>query len=103
KARIKFLIQKIGIDAFNELVEAEQTALTNQHYKIDVSQFDNYSLPSYSLPVGKKDPDSYREKNPVKFETWRNTNVYRQKQDGFVAVYLRVLNGNINSETSRRL
>ena len=33
KARIKFLVQKIGIDAFNELVLQEQKALTFQHYK----------------------------------------------------------------------
>ena len=29
KARIKFLIQKIGIDAFNELVKEEHLALTH--------------------------------------------------------------------------
>ena len=33
KARIKFLIQKIGIDAFLELVKEEQKALTYQRYK----------------------------------------------------------------------
>src|SRR5882672_5297160 len=32
KARIKFLIQKIGIDAFNELVAEEQNALTYHQY-----------------------------------------------------------------------
>src|SRR6185503_560075 len=37
KARIKFLIQKIGIDAFNELVKEEHLALTQQRYKVDVS------------------------------------------------------------------
>src|SRR5204863_6873078 len=38
KARIKFLIQKIGIDAFNELVVEEQLALTQQRYKVDISK-----------------------------------------------------------------
>src|SRR4029078_13172228 len=91
KARIKFLVQKIGIDAFNELVDAEQKALTYQEYKIDTKAFDNFSAPSYSLPGIKAEI-----KTPLHFETWKNTNVCRQKQDGFVAVYVRVLNGNIH-------
>jgi len=98
KARIKFLIQKIGIDAFNELVEEEQKALTCQRYQIDTNRLENPSLPSYTLPVEKVEI-----KNPLNFEIWKKTNVYAQKQDGFLAVYVRVLNGNISSDSSRRL
>ncbi|HEV8286580.1 MAG TPA: nitrite reductase [Chitinophagaceae bacterium] len=98
KARIKFLIQKIGIDAFNELVKAEQKALTYQWYKIETDRFENSTLPSYALSTV-----SQEIKNPLNFEIWKKTNVYPQKQDGFVAVYVRVLNGNISSESSRRL
>jgi sulfite reductase (ferredoxin) len=98
KARIKFLIQKIGIDAFNELVDAEQKALTCQRYTIDTSDFENPSLPSYTLPEEK-----IEIKNPLYFERWKKTNVYQQKQDGYLAVYIRVLNGNISSESSRTL
>ena len=39
KARIKFLIQKIGIDAFNALVAEEQKALTAHSVPVDTSQF----------------------------------------------------------------
>jgi sulfite reductase (ferredoxin) len=98
KARIKFLIQKIGIDAFNELVKEEQKALTYQRYKIDTSQFQSFSLPSYTLPVEK-----IEIKNPLNFEIWKKTNVYAQKQDGYFAVYVRILNGNISSVSSRTL
>lgn len=97
KARIKFMIQKIGIEAFNELVSEEQKALTCQRYKIDTNNFDNPVLPSYA-PVEKVEV-----KNPFNFELWKKTNVYPQKQEGFCAVYVRVLNGNISSESSRRL
>ena len=48
KARIKFLIQKIGIDAFNELVKEEQKTLTCQRYKIDANVLKILSLPSYA-------------------------------------------------------
>jgi len=97
KARIKFLIQKIGIDAFNELVEEEQKALTVQRYKIDTDSEETH-LPVPSLPLEKTEI-----KNPLNFEFWKKTNVYPQKQEGYVAVYVRVLNGNIGSESSRRL
>ena len=98
KARIKFLIQKIGIDAFNELVKEEQKALTYQRYKINTSGFDEHELPSYILPDTK-----IEIKNPLNFEIWKKTNVYPQKQQGYFTVYVRVLNGNIGSQTSRTL
>src|SRR5215471_1468478 len=103
KARIKFLIQKIGIDAFTELVNAEQKALTYQRYKIDTSRVPEPVLPSYVSPNQNGDLNSYRAKNPFNFEVWKKTNVYPQKQEGYFAVYARVLNGNISSEASRRL
>jgi len=97
-ARIKFLIQKIGIDAFNELVAEEQKALTYHRYKIDTSKFDEPVLASGQLPAGKNEAV-----NPYKFELWKTTNVQAQKQEGYVVVYVRVPNGNIGSFTSRSL
>lgn len=98
KARIKFLIQKIGIDAFNELVVAEQLALTHQRVPIDTSKFDVAVLPSYQLP-----DSTYTIQNPYQFEVWKKTNVAAQKQEGYFAVYVRVDNGNISTDKSRSL
>ncbi len=98
KARIKFLIQKIGIDAFNELVKEEQMALTHQRYKINIPdelsmvRTENSNVHQPASPI-----------DPFKLELWRSTNVFKQKQDGYFAVYVRVANGNISSHTSRRL
>jgi sulfite reductase (ferredoxin) len=97
KARIKFLVQKIGIDAFNELVVQEQKAITHHQFKIDITKVqpvlptNTFSIPPYTIT------------NPYQFELWKNTNVVAQKQDGFFAVYVRVSNGNISSVTSRSL
>lgn len=96
KARIKFLIQKIGIDAFNELVIAEQLALTHQTYPIQTAGFDKPELPSYIIRDEK-----YAVKNQAAFERWKTTNVIPQKQEGFFAVYIRIPNGNISSDASR--
>lgn len=98
KARIKFLIQKIGIDAFNELVAAEQLALTHQTYPIQTAGFDKPDLPSYTIQN-----DTFSVKQQAAFELWKKTNVIAQKQDGFLAAYIRVPNGNISSDVSRFL
>jgi sulfite reductase (ferredoxin) len=106
KARIKFLIQKIGIDAFNELVVEEQLALTHQRYKVDVEE--------YSQKVGKTESPQTQSyplsdfrisglSDPFRYQLWKTTNVFAQKQPGYFAVYVRVANGNISSHTSRRL
>jgi len=98
KARLKFLIQKIGIDAFNELVAEEQKALTVQRYEVDTTKFDEAVLPQ-----GDFQPEAVTITNPFKFELWKKTNVVEQKQRGYYTVYVRVPLGNILSETSRRL
>jgi sulfite reductase (ferredoxin) len=105
KARIKFLIQKIGIDAFNELVTQELTALTHQRYAFDTSKFNGSSSagPADASGNGQLNTVPSSAIDPYKFEVWKNTNTFAQKQDGYLAVYVRVPNGNISSEISRRL
>jgi sulfite reductase (ferredoxin) len=107
KARIKFLIQKIGIDAFNELVAEEQLALTQQQYKVDITGFENSSTINAQHSIFSKgvhsDNIQYSIKNPYQFELWKTTNVVEQKQKGYFAVYVRVANGNISSISSRTL
>ncbi len=98
KARIKFLIHQIGIDAFNELVAVEHKAITDKKVAIDTNRFENISLPTGILPDEK-----IQINNPLNFEIWKRTNVKKQKQEEYFAVYVRVPNGNISSHVSRRL
>lgn len=103
KARIKFLIQKIGIDAFTELVKEEQLALTHQRYKVDVkgewSVVNNQHATNWQFTTH----NSQLTIDPFRFQLWKATNVFPQKQPGYFSVYVRVPNGNISSHTSRRL
>jgi sulfite reductase (ferredoxin) len=103
KARIKFLIQKIGIDAFNELVKEEQLALTHQRYKVDVNG--QWSLVNNLQATNGQHTihNSQFSIDPFRFQLWKTTNVFAQKQPGYYAVYVRVPNGNISSHSSRRL
>ncbi len=104
KARIKFLIQKIGIDAFNELVVEEQNALTHQRYKVDLSRESSVvSEKQFEKDAVLRSHDSRLTINTFKYELWKKTNVVPQKQEGYFAVYVRVPNGNIGSDVSRRL
>jgi len=98
KARLKFLIQKIGLEAFNELVAEEQKALPYHSYPVDTNGFGNFVLPTYELPATE-----YSIKNPFKFEIWKKTNLAPQKQQGYYAVYVRVPIGDVHSDVSRRL
>ena len=100
KARIKFLIQKIGIDAFNELVAEEQLALTHQRYEVVRSQ--ESGVGSQESGVGSP-LNSELTIDPFRYQLWKTTNVFAQKQPGYLAVYVRVPNGNISSHSSRRL
>lgn len=99
KARIKFLIQKIGIETFNKLVEEERLALTHQKVEIDSRQAADDSR---QLAVGSRQLAADKI-DPLKYELWKSTNLFKQKQEGYYAVYVRVPNGNISSDTSRRL
>jgi sulfite reductase (ferredoxin) len=100
KARIKFLIQKIGIDAFNELVAEEQLALTHQRYEVVRSQESGVGSP---LNSELRTPNAELKIDPFRYQLWKTTNVFTQKQPGYFAVYVRIPNGNISSHSSRRL
>lgn len=98
KARIKFLIQKIGMEAFESLVKEEYKAVKQKSFPVDYAAWDepvapaaNVALPAYSI------------NNPKAYEAWKKTNTFEQKQKGFYGVYVRVPLGNVSSVTSRAL
>ncbi len=97
KARMKFLIQKIGFEEFLNLVELEKLALKNQKVPIDYKAFPQ-ALPPSELFLPTTTPV-----DADKYELWLNTNVYEQKQKGYYAAQLRVPLGNISAPTARAL
>src|SRR6185436_6910681 len=80
--------------------------LACQRYKIDVSRDPiaiGSSIANESAGPKLTTNHSPLTIDPFKFEIWKKTNVYPQKQDGYFAVYVRILNGNISSVSSRTL
>ena len=97
KARLKFLIKDIGVEAFLDLVEAERNALENKRVKIDTSAFEQpISFEEIEIPrVEIEDQGAY--------EKWKETNVIKQKQEGFFAVGIKVHLGDFYTPKARLL
>ncbi|MBW1294336.1 HEPN domain-containing protein [Aquimarina litoralis] len=96
KARMKFLVKKIGLDAFKELVEAEQNAISQKTVAIDVEKY------TASVPVNVEAP-SVKIDDQKAFDLWKSTNVIQQKQEGYVAIGIKVLLGDFYTDKARLL
>ncbi|WP_374165665.1 nitrite reductase [Arcticibacter sp. MXS-1] len=95
KARLKYLIQEIGKDAFLDLAEKERLALKNKTYNIS-REVATVAIPDTIFAAPEL-------KEPGRYEQWLKTNVFRQKQEGLAAVGIRVQNGNIKTPIARQL
>lgn len=97
KARMKYLIANIGLEEFTRLVQEEWKALKNKRYKVN-TETEEVKLPSVNVNL-----PAFEIKNPQNYEAWKKTNVFEQKQPGYLAATIRVPLGDISSVTSRRL
>lgn len=97
KARIKFLLHKIGADAFRDKV-AEELGKEWAKEPIDMAALMQMAPEEPSPPVA----DDGKPAAPG-FERWRWTNVRAQKQDGFYAASITIPMGNINTSQFRDL
>ncbi|WP_407556109.1 HEPN domain-containing protein [Winogradskyella sp. 4-2091] len=96
KARMKFLLKDIGLEAFRDLIEQEQNAIELKTVAIDAEAY----VPS--TPVSVETP--YVEiKDQEAFNLWKSTNLIPQKQDGFVAIGIKVLLGDFYTDKARLL
>ena len=99
RARMKFLIEKIGLEEFRRLVIEERKVLPNDprwtEYLQDVERYrEEPSKPASTLNLANPDPE---------FEAWRATNVYAQRQSGYVVATVTLPLGDITSWQLRQL
>ncbi|HEX4125908.1 MAG TPA: nitrite/sulfite reductase, partial [Tepidisphaeraceae bacterium] len=106
KARLKFVVAKLGIEEFRRVVLEERAAMPE-----DPSWRKYFEeIPSYE----EKPVSSAKGKPPVamsvnghvpagEFDSWAATNVYRQRQAGFSTVTVALPLGDLSSEQMRRL
>jgi sulfite reductase (ferredoxin) len=98
KARLKYLIQKLGLEEVLRLIEEERIANKVKSFKIDR---DTVAQPS--APEAIEYPVLDDVVNSLDYQVWRATNVVPQKQEGFFAVYIKVTKGDIPTEEARKL
>lgn len=96
KARMKFLIKDVGLDTFLEWVEEEKTALPFKSYAIEAND------DAAAIAVKSKTPQVKIEDQRT-FEAWKKTNVLPQKQAGLVAIGVRIILGNFDTDQARAL
>ncbi len=97
KARLKYLIQKLGLDEVLRLAKEERTANKVKTYPVDRNTTETPALP---------EAITYPEieiTNPLRYEQWLATNVFEQKQKGFYGVYIKVPVGDLSTDTTRKL
>src|SRR4051812_21061968 len=99
QARIKFLVAKLGIEEFRRLVLEERKILPHD--------------PRWTSYLENRDRDTEKplkapshlngQKRPEGFDAWYTTNVYRQKQEGYVVASVTVPLGDLSSWQMREL
>ncbi len=95
KARIKYLINKIGVDEFLKLIQEEEKAVLVKEYKIDITE--DEVTPQFRAQLPNEVPPI--DKNA--YFIWNKTNVFKQKQSGLFGVYLKIQLGNISTTKAR--
>jgi sulfite reductase (ferredoxin) len=96
KARLKYLIQKIGLDEVLRLTREERIANKVKTYPINRDAVDEPVIPEST---------TYPEvtiSNPLRYEQWLVTNVFEQKQTGFYGVYVKIPVGDIPTDVARK-
>ncbi len=97
KARIKYLVNKIGIEEVLRLVAEERLALGYSSFPI------NYDAVPLKQNTSATSFTTFKISDDKKYQDWIKTNVFEQKQQGFYGVNIRVLLGNISSHIARDL
>ena len=100
KARVKFVVQKLGIDEFRRLVEEERKILPYDPrwtaYLADVDKFEESPLKkAETLQIGGVLPEGFLK--------WQKTNVYKQRQPGYVTVTVALPLGDLTARQLRKL
>ncbi len=99
RARIKFLVENLGIEKFREMVLEERQVLPPD--KAWTSWLEE--LPAYGETPLKAPSTAPAEGSDASFNAWRATNVYRQKQAGYAVATVSLPLGDITSWQMRQL
>ncbi len=97
KARLKYLINKIGLDEFLALVRIEEKAVAFTEYEV------GRDFPLTQVPPQSQVYTAFHPENKTEYKRWLDTNTFAQKQEGFRGVYIKVQLGDLSTAVAREL
>jgi sulfite reductase (ferredoxin) len=99
RARVKFLVAKLGIEEFRKLVEEEREKLPHD------DRWTAYlkDLPDYQESPLKDAVQLNGQAKPEGFDAWAETNIYKQRQAGYATVTVNLPLGDMTSDQGRKL
>jgi sulfite reductase (ferredoxin) len=99
KARVKFLVQKLGVEAFKKLVHAELAAMPEdpswRKYYDEIPQWEEKTAFQGVSLNGPNKPEGY--------DGWAANNIYRQRQSGHSTVTVHLPLGDLSADQMRKL
>ena len=97
KARLKFLLNEVGVDSFLEKVDTALKAVPHSIYEVPE---EHVSKQKEDFEIRKS---SLIDTNKQEYKTWLSSNTFKQKQTGFYTVGIKFLLGNFNTDLARSL
>ena len=103
KARIKFLVHRVGEEEFRRMVDEELQGdwVHERDYPLDTLLFIDDE--EAAAPPPPEHPEQPGDVDRAVFEAWRASNVRPQCQDGYAAVEVKVPQGDLTPEQFRGL
>jgi sulfite reductase (ferredoxin) len=99
KARLKFVVAKLGIDEFRKVVEEERRTMPEDpSWRRYFDQIYGYAEEPVMPPT-----DLNGAARPEGYEEWAKTNVYPQRQKGYAVVTVTCPMGDLTSDQMRAL
>ncbi len=99
RARLKFLVQKLGIDEFRRLVQEERRTMPE-----DPSWREHFDrIPRFEEGTPLKAVQLNGQRKPPGYEAWAATNIYEQRQAGYVLATVTCPLGDLSSDQMRAL
>jgi sulfite reductase (ferredoxin) len=96
KARMKYLVQKLGLEEVTRLIAKEVTANKSKTFEIDLGTVPVPAFPSVIVSEAE-----IPSADAVHYQQWLHTNVFEQKQSGFYGVYIKIPVGDIKTDKAR--
>jgi len=98
KARMKYLVQKLGLEEVTRLIAEEVLANKSKTFTIDTG-----TVPLPAFPPIIESRSELAPADALHYQQWLDTNVFEQKQSGFYGVYIKIPRGDIKTDRARLL